>query len=278
MNAAGRYVRSWHVCDMPTSSSDVRDSNFTAIEYDHISLSPRSAPWSLCFTMSSSICSVLLDLDGTLIDSQPGILASCRAALQALGHEPDVALDITAAIGPPLEDMIRLILKPYRDDRVGEAVAAYREHYGVTGLLESKLYPGISDSLGEMRDSGLRLYLATSKRTIFARRILEHLELAKCFEAICGSEPNGELDHKPELIAHILSQNRLQPEYSVVVGDRRYDIAGAHANSIRAVGVLWGYGPRDELEAAGADLLVETPKDLARAISAVVIRPIRDLA
>ena len=220
--------------------------------------------------MSASICSALLDLDGTLVDSQPGIVASCQAALQALGHEPAVAPDITAAIGLPLEDMMRLILKPYRDDRVSEAVAAYREHYGVTGLLESKLYPGISASLGEMRDCGLRLYLATSKRTIFARRILEHLELATCFEAICGSEPHGELDHKPELIAHILSQHRLQPECSVMVGDRRYDVAGAHANGIPAVGVLWGYGPRDELESAGADLLVETPSDLAGAISAVV--------
>jgi phosphoglycolate phosphatase len=111
--------------------------------------------------------------------------------------------------------------------------------------------------------------LATSKRTVIARRILEHLELAKCFEAICGSEPNGELDHKPELIAHILSQNRLQPEYSVVVetddtislGSREQHPCG------RSTLGLW---PREELEAAGADLLVETPKDLARAISAVV--------
>jgi phosphoglycolate phosphatase len=167
--------------------------------------------------------------------------------------------------------MMRLLLKPYRDDRIDKAIAAYREHYGVTGLLESKLYPGVRGSLKEMRESGLRLYLATSKRTIFARRILEHLELVTWFDGICGSEPNGELDHKPELIAHILSQNRLQPKYTVMVGDRRYDIAGAPTNSVRAVGVLWGYGTRDELEAAGADQLVGTPKDLAGAVSTVAL-------
>src|SRR3954471_4991166 len=106
--------------------------------------------------------SVLLDLDGTLIDSQPGILASCLAALRALGHQPDETLDIKRAIGPPLEDIMRVLLQPYGDDRVGEAVAAYRQHYGESGFLGSEPYPGIGGSLEEMREAGLRIYLATS--------------------------------------------------------------------------------------------------------------------
>jgi phosphoglycolate phosphatase-like HAD superfamily hydrolase len=135
------------------------------------------------FAMSSSIPSVLLDLDGTLIDSQPGIMASCLAALRALGHEPEATLDIAAIIGPPVEDVMRILFKPYRDDRVNEAVAAYRKDYGVHGLFESNLYPGIAEVLHEMLGAGARLYLATSKRTIFARRILEHLDLAICSTA-----------------------------------------------------------------------------------------------
>src|SRR6201991_2557090 len=127
---------------------------------------PRGGLW---FAMSSSIPSVLLDLDGTLIDSQPGILASCRAALRDLGHDPGVELDIAAIIGPPMEDVMRLLLQPYRDDRVDEAVAAYRKDYGVSGLFESKLYPGVADALRRMHEANVRLYLATSKRTIFAR-------------------------------------------------------------------------------------------------------------
>jgi phosphoglycolate phosphatase len=204
-----------------------------------------------------------------LIDSQPGILASCQAALRALGHEPKAELDITRVIGPPLEDGMRLILEPYRDDRVGEAIAAYRKDYGASGLFESKLYPGIGGALREMREAGLHLYLATSKRAIFARRILEHLEISACFDGIYGSEPDGALDHKPELIAHVMSEHGLRPEHSLMVGDRRYDISGAHANRMRAVGVLWGYGTRDELEAAGADQLVGAPEDLARAALAI---------
>src|ERR1700680_1559055 len=92
-------------------------------------------------------CSVLLDLDGTLIDSQPGILASCLAALRALGHEPNEILAIKRVIGPPLEDVIQFWLQPYGDDRIAEAVLAFRQHYGESGLLGSEPYPGIGNSL-----------------------------------------------------------------------------------------------------------------------------------
>jgi phosphoglycolate phosphatase len=215
-------------------------------------------------------CSVLLDLDGTLIDSQPGIRASCLAALRALGHEPEETLDIRRFIGPPLEDMMRRLLQPYADDRVGEAVAAYRQHYGESGLLGSVPYPGIAQSLEEMKRRGLRVYLATSKRAIFANRILDHLKFAAYFDGIYGSAPGGGLDYKPELLAHILSEHRLSPAECLMVGDRRHDISGAHAVGMRALGVLWGYGSRDELETAGADGLVESPADLACAVLPMV--------
>jgi phosphoglycolate phosphatase len=215
-------------------------------------------------------CSVLLDLDGTLIDSYPGILASCLAALRALGHEPDETLELRGSIGPPLEELMRILLRSYGDDRVGEAVAAYRQHYGDSGFLGSVPYPGIGESLEEMKASGLLLYLATSKRAIFASRILDHLKFATYFDGIHGSVPSGELDHKPELLAHILSEHRLSPSHSLMVGDRRHDISGAHAVGMRGLGVLWGYGSRDELETAGADRLVDSPADLACTVLSMV--------
>jgi phosphoglycolate phosphatase len=210
--------------------------------------------------------SVLLDLDGTLIDSQPGILASCVAALRALGHEPDEDFDVRHVIGPPLEDVMQIVLQSYGDDRVGEAVAAYRQHYGERGFLGSEPYPGIGLALEAMKQSGLQIYLATSKRATFASRILDHLKFTTYFDGIYGSVPGGELDHKPELLAHIVSRHDLTPSRSLMVGDRRHDIAGAHAVGLRGLGVLWGYGSRDELETAGADRLVETPVDLARTV------------
>lgn len=210
--------------------------------------------------------SVLLDLDGTLIDSYPGILASCLAALRALGHEPGDTLDIRHRIGPPLEDIMQGLLESYGDDRVDEAVAAYRRHYGEAGYLGSVPYPGIGKSLEEMKRSGLRIYLATSKRAAFASRILDHLNFAAYFDGVHGSVPGGELDHKPELLAHVMAKHDLSPSRSLMVGDRRHDIAGAHAVGMRGLGVLWGYGSRDELETAGADRVVEAPADLARTV------------
>ena len=220
--------------------------------------------------------SVLLDLDGTLIDSYPGIFSSCLAALRALGHEPDKALNLRHMIGPPLEEIMEVLLQSYGDDRVGEAVAAYRQHYGESGYSGSVPYPGIGESLDEMKRAGLRVYLATSKRATFASRILDNLNFTTHFDGIYGSVPGGELDHKPELLAHILSERSLSPSHSLMVGDRRHDISGAHAVGMRGLGVLWGYGSQDELETAGADRLVASPSDLARTVVSMLTERLPD--
>jgi phosphoglycolate phosphatase len=215
--------------------------------------------------MRSQASTVLLDLDGTLVDSEPGILASCRAALLALGHTPPSSLDVSAIIGPPIEDGLRRLMEPYQDDRVAEAVAAYRLDYGERGLFGSVPYGGVGDALEAMRTAGADLMVATSKRTDFARRILQHVGLAGAFSAVYGSEPGGATDHKAALIARIIERHGLAADHCVMVGDRRFDVAGAHANGMRALGVLWGYGSRDELVAAGADDLVSEPARLPTA-------------
>lgn len=220
--------------------------------------------------MVTPVPTVLLDLDGTLVDSEPGILSSVRAALQALGHTPDPALDISAIIGPPIEDIMGLLLARYGDDRTDEAVAAYRDDYGRQGLFGSEPYTGVPEALAALRAAGAQLILATSKRRVFAQKILAHIGLESLFAAIYGSEPGGALDHKPELIAYILERHGLVADRCVMVGDRRYDIAGAHANGMRALGVLWGYGDREELESAGADDLVADPQGLPAAALAML--------
>jgi phosphoglycolate phosphatase len=207
----------------------------------------------------------LLDLDGTLIDSQPGIVASCEAMLRALGHAGE-APDIRGYIGPPLEEMIAGVLHARGDDRVAEGVAAYRRYYGETGLFGAEAYPGIGAALRDLRGAGVRLFVATSKREVFARRILEALKLANLFDGVYGSIPGGALDQKPALLAHIVAEQKITPERAVMVGDRRYDIAGARAVGMRGLGVLWGFGAREELEAAGADGLVARAADLADAV------------
>lgn len=207
---------------------------------------------------------ILLDLDGTLTDSRPGILNSYRATLRALGHVPDPAFDLTIAVGPPMHDAMTLVLHHYGDTRIEEGIAAYRAHYAEIGLYENAVYDGIPELLTALTQAGRKLYLATSKRLLFAEIILQHFGLTRFFTTIYGALPNGAIDHKPEMLAHILATEGIDAADTVMVGDRRFDIEGAIANNIRGIGALWGYGGRAELELAGAHTLVATPAQLAR--------------
>ena len=205
---------------------------------------------------------ILLDLDGTLTDSGPGILGSYRAMLRELGHEPDPAVDLSYVIGPVMADVMPHVLAHYGETRVEEAIATYRRHYGGGGLFDATLYDGVVALLDALKAAGCRIFLATAKRLDFAERMLEHFGIAAYFEAMYGSVPGGALDHKAELIAHILSESEIDPAEAVMIGDRRYDVTGAHANGVRAIGALWGYGGRAELEQAGADSLAESVSEL----------------
>jgi phosphoglycolate phosphatase len=207
---------------------------------------------------------VLLDLDGTLLDSAAGIIGSVHAALRSLGHEPDPAIDLTWLVGPTMADVVGQVLAPYGETRAEEAIQAYRRHYGEEGWRSSTPYAGIPELLAALHGAGLRIILATAKRVYFAERMLEALGLARYFAAIHGSVDGGALDHKPELIAEIMAREGVAADDATMVGDRRYDITGAHANGMRAIGVLWGYGTREELEQAGADALAESPAALRR--------------
>jgi phosphoglycolate phosphatase len=205
---------------------------------------------------------ILFDLDGTLIDSKRGIFASYRTMLRGLGHEPDPAVDLNFVLGPPLQDVIAEVLAHYGDTRIADGMAAYRQSYAETGMFNCTAYDGIPELLERLTSRGLQLYLATSKRRVFAESILGRIGLARYFRTIYGAEPDGSIDHKPELIAHILSRDNIPPAKAVMIGDRRFDIAGAQANHVSTIGVLWGYGTRDELDQAGADRLVSSPGEL----------------
>lgn len=210
--------------------------------------------------------SVLLDLDGTLVASGGGIVSCLRQAMGDLGHEPDPSRDLSWVVGPPLHDSVARLLSEHGDDRVPEAMARYRHHYEGGGLFDSPLFPGIAPALEQLLASGHRLFLATSKPLHTARRILDAHGLLPRFAGLYGARPDDGGSEKPELIAELLRHEAIDQHHAVMVGDRRFDIAGAHANGLRALGVLWGYGGRDELEAAGADALVASVEELVPAI------------
>ena len=211
---------------------------------------------------------VLLDLDGTLIASRDGIVSCLRAALGELGLEPAADQPLDWVIGPPLPDVMRRLLQDAGPERIEAAMRAYRAHYDRTGMQESPLFAGIQAFMDELAASGRLVFLATSKPLHLARRILELRGLTGYFDGFYGARPDDSGAEKPELIARLVANEAIDPSRSVMVGDRRYDVTGAHANTMRAIGVLWGYGGREELREAGADALAEGPEELFSLIEA----------
>jgi phosphoglycolate phosphatase len=206
----------------------------------------------------------LFDLDGTLTDPKAGITRSVQYALDKLGRPVPEANELTWMIGPPLIASFTKLLGGPEDAQ--EALRLYRERFGVTGLFENEVYAGIPALLRDLRQQGIRLFVATSKPHVYARRILEHFDLSQFFSDIYGSELDNRNADKRDLIRHILEQERFDPMDAVMIGDRKHDAIGAKANGLASIGVTWGYGSRQELLDAGVACLVEAPQDLAEPI------------
>ncbi|MBQ2718867.1 MAG: HAD hydrolase-like protein [Clostridia bacterium] len=208
---------------------------------------------------------VFLDLDGTLTDSRPGILAGAAHALTALGLPTAPSEVTTAFIGPPLYECFRG-LYGLDDATSRRAVTLYREYYGTRGLFENTVYPGIPAMLASLREAGLTLCLATGKPHEYGRRIVSHFGLDRYISAVYGAEFDGTRGDKAALLSYALADRGLAPKEAVMVGDRRFDVEGALAVGVTPLGVLWGYGDAAELTAAGATHLAATPAKAAAAI------------
>jgi phosphoglycolate phosphatase len=211
---------------------------------------------------------VLLDLDGTLSDSRPGIVACFRYMLTQLGHDPTKAGDLTWAVGPPIAVSITQLLAQYDDARVDQGLAVYRAQYSAVAIYDCTVYPGVLDMLGALRDAGHIMCIATSKRRDFAERVVDHLGLRSYLHAVYGAEPGGGLDNKDDLLAYVLRHEGFSPTDTVMVGDRMHDIHAARANRVRSIGAAWGYGGRAELETAGADAIAALPPEVPAVLQA----------
>lgn len=210
---------------------------------------------------------VLFDLDGTLTDPKEGIANCICHALERMGRVPPHPDTLGWCIGPPLRPSLATLLETDDLEEAARCQAFYRERFAEVGLFENRLYEGIPETLEELREGGVRLFLATSKPAVFARRILEHFRIDAFFERAYGSELNGVRENKGELIAHLLAEESLDPSDAAMVGDREHDVYGAHRNGVRCVGVLYGYGEREELVRAGANEICETPRQIAPALA-----------
>lgn len=208
--------------------------------------------------------SVLLDLDGTLVDPKAGILGGYRHTLTTLGRDVPEDDQLTWVIGPALRLSFARLLGPDAD--IEAAVALYRGYYSSRGLYEASVYPGIIEALAHLRSAGWRLMICTAKVEAYARRMAGHFGLAALVDGIYGADPAGTLDDKAVLMRHLLHSEGLDPADAVMVGDRKFDCLAASANGVASVGVLWGYGSLEELTEAGAHRICATPETLPAVI------------
>lgn len=201
---------------------------------------------------------MLFDLDGTLTDPQEGITNSVAYALEQYGINVEDRSSLNKFIGPPLKDSF-MEYYGFTEDRAEEAVWKYREYFNEDGIFENKVYPGIPQMLQRLNDQGKILIVATSKPTVYAKRILERFELSQYFADVQGSEMDGRRTKKEEVISYALEQNQITDNaQAVMIGDREHDIIGAKKCGLDSIGVLFGYGSREELEGCGAGQIVDT--------------------
>ena len=205
---------------------------------------------------------LLFDLDGTLTDPKIGITKCVAYALESLGILVNDPNQLTCFIGPPLIDSFMEYYHLSKED-AKKALEKYRERFGMVGLLENSVYYGIEELLKELTVSKYQLILATSKPHIYARQILSHFHLESYFSFLAGSELDGSRVKKEDVIAYALKECQISNRsLALMIGDRKHDILGAKENQIDSMGVLFGYGSREELQTAGADYIVETVEDM----------------
>lgn len=205
---------------------------------------------------------LLFDLDGTLTDPKEGITKSVRHALRAFDIEVEDLDTLCSFIGPPLRDSF-MEYYGFSEENATAAIGIYREYFSDRGLYENEAYEGIDGVLKALKDSGKKLYVATSKPEIFAKKILKHFQLDPYFEFVGGADLAETRVRKGDVIRYVLEENSITDlERVVMVGDRKHDILGAKEAGVASVGVLYGYGSREELTEAGADFIAETVFDL----------------
>ena len=207
---------------------------------------------------------VLFDLDGTLVDSSPGIHASIRVAADALGLPAPTADQLTAMVGPPLQDGFAAAFGLTGAD-VDRAVAAYRAHYAAGAILDAPVYPGIAELLDVLRADGAVLAVATSKPEEFARRIVDHVGLTGSFAGVHGATMDGRVRHKQQVVGLALAAHP-DGERPVLVGDRAQDVVGARVHGLPCIGAGWGPARPGELAQAGAAVVCAVPGDVPAAL------------
>lgn len=208
---------------------------------------------------------ILLDLDGTLVDPAVGIIEGFRRGLAALGAADVPADQLGWIIGPSLRISYGRLVGPGVDVEIG--VRGYRDYYGREGLYNATPYPGMHDAVKALRARYAKVLICTAKPEVFARRVAAHFGFDTLVDGLYGPDLEGKLDNKGDLMAHIRECEPFDPAKAVMIGDRHHDIDAARRHGIASIGVLWGYGSENELTGAGATALCRSPSELPEMVA-----------
>ena len=206
---------------------------------------------------------ILFDLDGTLTDSGEGIMNCATLALEHFGLPVPPRDDMRVFVGPPLRDTF--LKFGVKEEQIDEAVKVFRSRYVPIGKFENTPYPGIHETLAALKNAGHTLYVATSKPEEMSKEILARFDLAQYFDLICGATLDGSRDSKEAVIAYLLAQAG-GVSNAIMVGDTVFDIVGAAAHKLPAIGVSWGYGSVEDMQNAGAVAIVHSMEELLQVL------------
>lgn len=214
---------------------------------------------------------ILFDLDGTLTDSEPGIINSIEHALKKYDIEMKNKADLRKFLGPPLKESFKQFCG-FSEEKAEQAVEFYREYFREKGIFENNVYQGVVELLEALKAQNKRLIVATSKPEPFTYRILEHFDLMKYFDFVAGSNMDNTRCKKDEVIAYALNSCGITDLQSVVmIGDREHDIIGANKVGIASIGVLYGYGDLQELETADATYIAKDTHEIYEIVTTNII-------
>ncbi len=210
---------------------------------------------------------ILFDLDGTIVDSEKGIINSAIYALSKFGINIEDRASLRKFIGPPLHKSFEDFYS-FSKEKAALAVDFYREYYAEKGVFEYSVYDGMEELFKKLKREGKTLVLATSKYEYFAKKVIEHLGFSDYFDFIAGSCKNGERSAKAEVISYVLDSLKLTDKKKVLmVGDRMHDIIGARTVGIDSLGVLYGFGNYEELRESGATYIAKDAAEIYRIIN-----------
>ncbi len=207
---------------------------------------------------------IFFDLDGTIIDSSEGVTSSVAYALEKYNIKVSDKKEVYKFIGPPIIESFQNFYG-FSKEKAGEALKYYREHYKEKGVFQNTLYPGIEDLIKALKDDNRTLIIATSKPEVYAKQILEDFGIAKFFTHIAGSTLDGTRLTKSDVMKYAVEISDIKDfSKAVMIGDREYDVLGAKEMGLSSIGVLYGFGSKEELEKAGADFIAASAQDIGK--------------